>query len=143
MTRTLTLFVAGSVAGVAALSGLGFARDGVVGLLSTLVAGLICIVPTTLSLMLALWSRGRSGSDQLMAVMGGMAFRMVSVLAVGMVVFLNVPQLRETRERELAFWSAVLICYLGTLAWETILSARARRAALATGAGSAALKVGE
>ena len=59
------------------------------------------------------------------------------------VVLHNVPQIRETRDRELAFWSAVLISYMGTLAWETILTSRARKTTLEAGPAPAAMKVGE
>lgn len=96
-------------------------------------AGLICLIPTALSLVVTLWSRGRSASEQLMAVMGGMVFRMGAVLAMSLPLFLSVPQLRESRERELLFWSAVLICYMGTLAGETFLTARSRKTTLNAG----------
>jgi len=135
VTRTLFLFIGGSLAGIAILAGAFAARDGRNGILSVALAATICLIPTTLSLALALWARQRSGTDQLMAVMGGMMVRMVVVLGASLVTFLNVPQLRETRERELQFWTAIFLCYIGTLAWETFLTARNRRPSLKVDAG--------
>ncbi len=98
------------------------------------IAGAICIIPTLLSLCLTLWSRNRAGSEQLMALAGGMFIRMGAVLAVSLPVFLMTPYFHETAEqstglkRELVYWSAILICYLGTLALETMLAARQKTA---------------
>lgn len=136
MTRTLSLFVAGSLAGIAALAGVGYARDQWYGVCAALGAGFICLLPTTASLAFTLWSKDRSVSDQLMAVMGGMVFRMACVLGLAMAVRFGVPMVRETRERELLFWGSVATAYIGTLAWETILTARARKV-------PATVKVGE
>jgi hypothetical protein len=137
--RTLGYFLVGSLAGLALLAGTFYARHGddtraaQFGALCVAVAGIICIIPTLISMALTLWSRGRSAPEQLMAVMGGMGLRMGLVLMVSLPVFLKVPQFRETRERELEFWAAVLICYMGTLAWETFLAARQKGAARDTG----------
>jgi hypothetical protein len=146
VTRTLGYFLAGSLVGLAVLGGCYYLRDGVYGLMCVAVAGTICIIPTLLSLALTIWSKGRDGSEQLMAVAGGMFIRMGLVIAVSLPVFLTNPYFHEgaehasTTKRELVYWSAILICYLGTLAWETVLAARysAARPGPAT-----ATKVGE
>ncbi len=127
MTRTLGYFLAGSLAGLAVLAALVFARDGEYGALCVAVAGLVCIIPTLLSLMLTLWARGRSAADQLMSMAGGMALRMGVALVAGIAIFKSVPQFQESRERSLVYWSAILVCYIGTLAWETFLTARAKK----------------
>jgi hypothetical protein len=73
---------------------------------------------------MALWSSHRSGSEQLMAVVGGMGVRMAVVLGLSLLIFLNIPQFRVDKNRELTFWGFVLVGYLATLAWETVLAAR-------------------
>ena len=84
-----------------------------------------------------------------MAVTGGMILRMGVVLAVSLGVFLAVPQFHEsspgtaTLKRKLVFWSAVLLSYLGTLAWETVLSARHKTTTQSAGPAPAAATVGE
>lgn len=134
MIRTLGYFLAGSIVGVAALAGLYYLREGLYGVWCVAIAGAICIIPTLLSLCLTLWSKDRTGSEQLMAVAGGMFIRMGAVLAVSLPVFLAAPYFHESAEntsglkRELVYWSAILICYLGTLALETILAARQKTA---------------
>ena len=142
MIRTLATFIAGSLAGVALLAAAFWLRDGAYGLLCVAVAGFACIIPTMLSLALTIWSRGRPGADQLMAVLGGMALRMGVALAVGLAVFKTVPQFQESRERSLVYWSAILVCYIGTLTWETFLTARASKS-VAAGPAPAAGGAGE
>ena len=124
MTRTLGYFLAGALIGWLALAGVGYQLDGEYGLLCAGIAGPICIIPTTISLIMTLWSNNKTGSEQLMAVLGGMALRMAAVLGVSVLVFLKVPQFRENQTRELTFWSFVLVSYLATLAWETFVASR-------------------
>ena len=61
----------------------------------------LIVSPTLAALALSLWSKDRSGSEQLLAVFGGMFLRMAVALGVGLAVFLSTPQFRESREREL------------------------------------------
>lgn len=153
MTRTLIMFAAGTIAGVMLLAGVFYARktsdtvEAEYGAMAAMIGGAICLVPTVLAVALKMWSKDKSATEQLMAVTLGMLLRMGVVMGLGLAVFLNVPQIRETRERELVFWSAILICYLGTLAWETILTARGKKAEPAIGVpanvGPAAGRVGE
>ena len=131
MTRTVGYFVAGSVAGAVLLGAAYSVLYGNYGVLCVAVAAIICIIPTLLSLLLALWARGKSGPDQLMSVVGGMGLRMGVTLVVGIGVFKAVPQFQESREFSLVYWSAILFCYVGTLALETVLTARANKTATA------------
>jgi hypothetical protein len=131
VTRTLGYFLAGAIAGWAVMAGAAQALypERAFGLLCASVAGLICIVPTAISLLMTLWSNNKTGSEQLMALVGGMGLRMLVVMGMGLAVFvpespLHLPQLRENRSGELAFWAFVLVSYLGTLAWETFLASR-------------------
>ena len=124
MTRTLSYFLAGVLAGWLLLAGGGYALSQDYGLICAGVAGLICIIPTMMSLSMTLWSNGKSGSEQLMAVVAGMGVRMMTVLGVSLAVFLTVPFFREEKSQELTYWAFVLIGYLGTLALETIVSVR-------------------
>ena len=89
-----------------------------------MVSGAICIVPTGLSLFWTLWSANRSSSEQILAVMGGMSLRMVSVLGLGVAVFLIQPWFQEVKERVYVYWGSLLVLYLMTLALETIITAR-------------------
>jgi hypothetical protein len=129
VTRTVGYFLAGVLCGWSALAAAGYALQRDYGLLCAVVAGLICIVPTTISLAMAIWTRGKSGSEQLMAVVAGMGLRMAVVLGVSLAIFLKVPYFRESQARELTFWGFVLVSYLATLAWETFLAARDRESA--------------
>jgi len=79
-------------------------------------AALICLLPTTLTLIWSNWALERSPEHQLAAVMGGTASRMLLVLAAALSVYLLVPMFRE-----MAFWVWVLAFYLYTLTAEMIL----------------------
>ncbi|HKI31292.1 MAG TPA: hypothetical protein VKA46_05460 [Gemmataceae bacterium] len=85
---------------------------------STAAAGL-CLVPTALTLV---WtSRAYKGrpEQQLLAVMGGTAVRLVVVIAGGMILFLSVERFQKQR-----FWIFVIVYYLFTLALEMTLIVR-------------------
>jgi hypothetical protein len=127
VTRTLGYFVAGSLAGSAALAAVYWQLYQTYGATCVAVAAPVCIIPTLLSLMLALWARDKKAPDQLMSVVGGMGLRMGAALLLGIAIFKTVPQFQESRERSLVYWSAILICYMGSLGWETILTARATK----------------
>ncbi len=148
MTRTLGYFLAGSIAGLVILAGAFYLRAGVYGSICVAIAGVICITPTLISLALSLWSKNRARSEQIMAAAGGMLFRMGGVLIVSLPVFLSFSYFREgedhdkSLQRELTYWSAILICYLGTLALETVLAARAKPEIVGASPGSAASAAG-
>lgn len=124
MTRQLAYFIGGVFLGLAVLSGAYYLTNGTYGAACVAAAGAICGIPTLGSLALTIWSRDRAGAEQLMALFGGIIVRMGVVGAVSLAVFLTVPYFRESKDRELVYWSAILFCYLGTLAWETVLAAR-------------------
>jgi hypothetical protein len=83
------------------------------------VAALICLVPTTLTLIWSNWALGRSPEHQLAAVMGGTGIRMLVVLILGLTVYLLAPLFRD-----IAFWTWLLAFYLFTLTAEMILLTR-------------------
>lgn len=78
-------------------------------------------------MVLALWCANRSPSEQMMAVFGGMAFRLVMTLGLGVAVFLLVPFFRSDKQLEYVYWGNILISYLFTLGLETVLLVRGRR----------------
>ena len=105
------------------LAGLCYARWREPGLASSGVTGLICFVPTALSLLLTLRAADKSGADQLMAVFGSMVLRMCAALGIGVAVFLAVPYFKQPGT-EYAYWGSLLLFYLFTLGWESFLAAR-------------------
>lgn len=131
MKRTLAYFLAVCGLGWLALALAGFVLQREYGLICAAAAGVICFAPTLGSLILAVWSTGKSHSEQLMAVTVGMMLRMCFVLGASLVVFMAVPFFRSVdgatgKSRELTFWGFVLVSYLGTLAVETVLASRGR-----------------
>jgi hypothetical protein len=82
-------------------------------------AAAICLVPTALTLAWTKWAYAGKAEQQLLAVMGGTAVRMVLVIAAGMVLFLNVKKFEYQR-----FWIFVIVYYLFTLALEMVLIVR-------------------
>lgn len=118
------------------------------GLRAAVVTGPICLVPTTLSLLVALWAQNRSAAEQLMAVLGGMALRFGVVLLVALAVFLVARHesgegLKFKRpEREFAYWGSLLIFYLFTLGLETFLVARRKVQANGVGESQTRMKAG-
>ncbi len=137
MIRTVVYFLSGSAVGWLVIGAVCFGRWGTPGLAGAAVSGAVCLLPTTLSLILALWSRGRSGGEQLSAILGGMALRVGMVLGLGLTIFLAFPYFKEAG-REYAYWGSLLFFYLFTLALETFLLARPKkevRAAVGDGVG--------
>jgi hypothetical protein len=82
-------------------------------------AGLLCLVPTALTLV---WtSRACLGrpEQQLLAVMGSTGVRLLAVLGGALVLFMGVEGYEYQR-----FWIFVVVYYLFTLALEMVLIAR-------------------
>jgi hypothetical protein len=78
------------------------------------VALLLCLVPTTLTLVWAEWALTGSPEQQLTMVLGGTGVRMFAVLTGGAVLYWFVPYFQNQQ----SFWIWVLICYFFTLALE-------------------------
>jgi len=123
VTRTLGYYFAGSAVGWLVLAGLCYARWQEAGLICATVTSLICLVPTALSLFLSLRSAGKSGVEQLTAVIGGMVLRMGAALGIGVAVFVAVPYFKQPGV-EYAYWGSLLLFYLFSLALEATLAAR-------------------
>ena len=82
-------------------------------------AAVLCLAPTVLTLV---WSRVAfrgAPEQQMVAVFGGTALRMVVVLAVGMILFLSVEAFEHQR-----FGIMLVVYYLFTLALEMVLLVR-------------------
>lgn|GEM_PF-2158689 len=127
MKATLRWFILGSIVGWIVLAVISFLRAETSGLICSSIGCAICFVPTCLSLVLAHWSADRKGANQLMAVFGGMALRMLFVLGVGLAAFFLIPWFRESKDREYIYWGNILISYLFSLGLETFLSVRNRQ----------------
>jgi hypothetical protein len=81
------------------------------------VALLLCLVPTTLTLLWSAWARGRSPEQQLIATLGGTGVRLFMVMTAALVLYQFVPFFRE----QAGFWAWLLVFYLFTLAFEVVL----------------------
>jgi hypothetical protein len=88
-------------------------------LLFSATAGLLCLVPTVLTLAWYLKAFHGAPETQLLAALGGTAMRMVVVVGIGMILFHTVPELHYQR-----FWLWLLAFYLFTLTVEITLIAR-------------------
>jgi hypothetical protein len=82
-------------------------------------AAVICLVPTALTLVWTRLSFAGRPEQQLLAVFGGTAVRMAIVIALGLVLFLSIPEFEYQR-----FWIFVVVYYLFTLALEMVLIVR-------------------
>jgi membrane protease YdiL (CAAX protease family) len=89
------------------------------------VAMLICLVPAAITLAWTQWAQNRPPEQQLVAVLGGTALRLVTVALLGLILFKTVDFLQPD---EAHFWSWVIGCYLFTLVVEMgmILSNRSQ-----------------
>jgi hypothetical protein len=124
--RTVSYFLVGAILGWLLVGAACYVKWQTPGLYGAAATGLICLIPTTLSLLLALWSRGRTSAEQLSAIMGGMALRIGMVLGLGLTIFLAFPYFKEAGH-EYAYWGSLLFFYLFTLGWETFLLARPKK----------------
>ncbi len=82
-------------------------------------AGLLCLVPTALTLVWTRFSFHGQPEQQLLAVLGGTGVRMAFVIGMGMVFYHLVPRYQHQQ-----FWIWVIVFYLYTLALEVILLTR-------------------
>jgi hypothetical protein len=82
-------------------------------------AALICLGPTAVTLAWTHWAYAGKPEQQVLAVFGGTAVRMVVVIAVGLILFYSLESFQYQR-----FWIFVVVYYLFTLALEMILIVR-------------------
>jgi hypothetical protein len=117
--KGLLWLVGGTVAFWALVTVLTLQLWGESSVLFSTTAALMCLVPTALTLAWTRWAYKAQPEQQLLAVFGGTAVRMVMVIAVGMVLFLNVKEFEYQR-----FWLFIIVFYLFTLALEMVLIVR-------------------
>lgn len=80
------------------------------------VAMVLCLVPTSLTLLWAGWANRQSPEHQLAMVLGGTGLRMLAVLGGALAIYLLVPYFQQP-----TFWVWVIVFYLVTLALEIVL----------------------
>jgi hypothetical protein len=83
------------------------------------VAAALCLAPMTATFFWVRRSEGAAPEQQLLAVLGGTALRLLVVVAGGMALFHLVPAFHYQR-----FWLLVIVYYLFTLTLEVVLVAR-------------------
>jgi hypothetical protein len=144
VTKRLGLFLAGAAAiwaitfaiawaGILTSGGEVWSEQLTALLVSSLAAMLLCLIPTTLTLLWSSWGLKQTPDQQLAVVLGGTGIRMFFVLGLGLLLSQSVPLLRE---RQIIFWVWLLIYYLATLALEMVLLVRAQALTRAQGTGS-------
>jgi hypothetical protein len=84
--------------------------------LFSIVASLLCLVPTLATLVWASRPGNQLPEHQMLMILGGTAVRMTVVFGVGLLLYYTVP----TFER-MSFWIVVLVFYLFTLSLEIAL----------------------
>jgi hypothetical protein len=97
------------------------------GLMLSIVAAVLCLIPTAGTLVWCDLVLGGSPEQQLMAVFGGTAIRIIFVIGVGMVLYQALEEFHSSK-----FWLWIIIFYLTTLTLEMVLVVR-RQAALDKG----------
>jgi hypothetical protein len=112
--RSLGLLIGGSLAFWAVVAYPAYLVWGEPAVVFSAVAALLCLVPTTVTLI---WChkalRGGSPEQQLLAVMGGMAVRLVVVIGAGLALYFAAPYFHRR-----SFWLWVIVFYLVTLSVE-------------------------
>jgi hypothetical protein len=98
--------------------------EGRAGVIYSLIALGLCLVPTSLTLFWASQPQGSSVQRQLLLVFGGTGLRMGFVLGGGLLLGALLPFFRET-----AFWIWLLVFYLFTLTLEAVLMRDGQRLA--------------
>jgi hypothetical protein len=83
------------------------------------VAAVLCLVPTTATLVWANRTPQQRPGDVLLLAVGGMGLRMTFVLGGAVALYLLIPGLHQT-----ALWVWVLVFYLATLGLEAVLQVR-------------------
>ena len=114
LTGTLTFWVLAS-----ALAFLCFPEQRDYVLAYSAVAGGLCGVPCTLTLLWVLWAFRQAPDMQQLAVLGGTGVRMFLTLGVALALTSFIPYFQQ-----FSFWLWVLVFYLFTLALEIIVVVR-------------------
>ena len=123
MKMRLLLLVACSVALWGILAGPIYLLLGEQHLLFSAVAAGLCLAPMMVTQVWCDAVLGKSPEQQLAAVMGGTAFRMVFVVGIGMVLFSCTEEFAAA-----GFWLWIIGFYLWTLTVEMVLVARRQTA---------------
>jgi hypothetical protein len=121
VTKHLLLLVAGSLAiwAVAALPARWLGGEQAIAYSAT--ALVICLVPTSLTLVWAERMSQPSPQRELLLVVVGTGLRMTFALGAGLVLYFSVPYFQQT-----SLWAWILIYYLVTLGLETVMLSRTR-----------------
>jgi hypothetical protein len=117
--KQLGFLIAGTLAFWAVLAYPARLLWGNSALLFSATAGLLCLVPTALTLAWYLKAFQGAPETQLLAILGGTGVRMLFVFGAGMVLFHTVPEYQYQR-----FWLWLLAFYLFTLTLEITLITR-------------------
>lgn len=129
MKRHLALLCAGSLAVWvvgAALSCILWPEYLQANLLCSLLALVLCLIPTGATFVWASWGYKQSPEQQLTAALGGTGIRMFFVLGVGLFLSLSVAFVRS---HIVFFWGWVLVLYLCTLGLEMVILVRSQSTA--------------
>jgi hypothetical protein len=85
----------------------------------SLVAALLCLIPSSLTLAWASHAEGMDGNRQVVLALGGTGMRMGFVLGVGLGLYLSCAYFQQS-----SFWVWLLVFYLFTLSLEMVLLRR-------------------
>ena len=134
MVRRILFLVGGSLLFwlLASLPFRFLAEDRAAGDAAVIYAGtavLLCLVPTTLTLLWSSYALKQAPEQQLAAVLGGTGIRMFGVLLAGFALFQWVSYFREYP----GFWVWLLVSYLVTLALEMTILLAGRPGPMASG----------
>lgn len=139
MRRALQLLVGGTLAIWLAVSYPAYRLGGEVSLATSVLAALLCLVPTSATLLWAGWAQDQSPQQQIITILGGTGLRMVIVLGFGLVLSSCYPAVVIGAFRELlgllgnsawapdrvptitTLWAWLLVFYLITLGLEVVI----------------------
>lgn len=116
MRKRLTYLLLGSLGLWAVLCYPAYTQMGEQAVIHGTTALVLCLIPTSFTLVWASRRPKPTPTEQLMLVFGGTGLRMGFVLGVGLLLYVCLPYFQQT-----SFWLWVLVFYLYTLALETIL----------------------
>ena len=116
MRRRLIILVSGTLAGWLVVLLPAYLLGGIQAAAHSLAATIICLVPTTATLVWACLTWERSPEQRLRIVVGGMAIRVCFVVVGGLLLFQLIPYFHQE-----SFWGWLAVFYLLTLGLETAL----------------------